>query len=81
MGHVPVLYDEVLDVLAPRPGGRYVDGTVGAGGHAAGILEASAPGGLLLGLDADAEALEAARERLAGFGARVMLVHANFPAV
>ncbi|MFQ5342728.1 MAG: 16S rRNA (cytosine(1402)-N(4))-methyltransferase RsmH, partial [Anaerolineae bacterium] len=56
----------------------YIDGTVGAGGHAWGILEASSPGGRLLGLDADPDALQIARERLAGFGERAVLVHANF---
>lgn len=76
--HIPVLYDEALRLLDPRPDGRYIDGTVGAGGHAAGILEASGPDGALLGLDADADALALARERLARFGARVTLVHANF---
>jgi 16S rRNA (cytosine1402-N4)-methyltransferase len=76
--HTPVLYDEVLDWLALTPSGSYIDGTVGAGGHAWGILEGSSPGGQLLGLDADPEALKIARERLAGFGARAILVHANF---
>lgn len=76
--HTSVLFDEALRLLDPQPGGRYIDGTVGAGGHAAGILEASVPDGRLLGLDADAETLALARERLAAFGARVTLVHANF---
>lgn len=76
--HIPVLYDEVLERLAPAAHGRYIDGTVGAGGHAWGILEASSPDGQLLGLDADPKALEIARERLADPGDRVTLVHANF---
>jgi 16S rRNA (cytosine1402-N4)-methyltransferase len=76
--HIPVLYDEVMRYLEPKPGGRYIDCTVGAGGHAAGLLEASAPGGVLLGLDADADTLALARERLARFGERVTLAHANF---
>ncbi len=76
--HIPVLYDEVMRLLNPRPGGRYIDGTVGASGHAAGILEASGPDGRLLGLDADADTLAVARKRLACFGERVTLVHANF---
>lgn len=76
--HVPVLYDWVLEWMAPSSTGDYIDGTVGAGGHAWGILEASAPDGQLLGLDADPEALQIARERLASFGARAVLVHANF---
>lgn len=76
--HVPVLFDEVLEWMAPIPAGRYIDSTVGAGGHAWGILEASSPDGRLLGLDADPKALEVARARLAGFGDRVLLIHANF---
>jgi 16S rRNA (cytosine1402-N4)-methyltransferase len=78
VGHVPVLYNEVLDGLQPRPGGFYIDGTVGAGGHAAGLLERSSPTGRLLGLDRDPAALEIARARLAGFGERVSLVHASY---
>lgn len=76
--HVPVLLEEVLALLAPRPGGVYVDATVGAGGHAEAILERIAPGGRLIGMDCDAEALAVARQRLARFGAAVTLVHANF---
>ena len=76
--HVPALYDEVLEWIAPSSTGGYIDSTVGAGGHAWGILEASSPGGRLLGLDADPDALHIARERLAGFGERAVLAHANF---
>ena len=76
--HVSVLLDEVLDWLAPRPGGTYVDATLGNGGHAAALLERSAPDGRLLGLDADPRALETAGARLAHFGDRVVLVNANF---
>ncbi|MEJ2208319.1 MAG: 16S rRNA (cytosine(1402)-N(4))-methyltransferase RsmH [Anaerolineae bacterium] len=76
--HIPVLYEEVLAGLQVRPGGRYVDGTLGAGGHAAGILEASTPDGQLLGLDADPEAVAYARQRLQEFGQRVTFWVGNF---
>lgn len=72
--HKPVLYEEAIHWLCPQPGGRYIDATVGLGGHAKGILEASAPDGLLLGLDADAQALARAAEVLTPFGSRVTLV-------
>jgi len=73
-----VLFEEVMAILAPRAGERYVDCTVNGGGHAAGLLERSAPDGQLLGLDADPAALARARERLAPYGDRARLVHANF---
>ncbi|HMA34976.1 MAG TPA: 16S rRNA (cytosine(1402)-N(4))-methyltransferase RsmH [Chloroflexia bacterium] len=79
--HEPVLYQETLTALAVIPGGSYIDGTVGAGGHAAGILERAAPGGRLLGLDQDPQALDLARAQLAPFGAQAVLVHANFAAL
>ncbi len=78
MAHVPVLYQPTIEYLAPRPGGCYIDATLGAGGHAAGILDASAPNGRLLGLDADPAALLIARENLGRFGERVTFVHSNF---
>ena len=76
--HRPVLYQEIIHALRPRRGGFYVDGTVGAGGHAWGILSASGPDGRLLGLDVDPQALAIARERLAEFGERAILVHASY---
>ncbi len=76
--HDPVLYYEVLQALQPRDGGRYVDGTLGAGGHGWGILDASSPGGLLLGLDLDPQALALAREKLAPFGERAVLRQASY---
>jgi 16S rRNA (cytosine1402-N4)-methyltransferase len=76
--HVPVLLDEVLVALAPSSGKRYIDGTVGAGGHAAAILAATGPDGRLLGLDGDPNALSLARESLAAFGERAVLVRSNF---
>ena len=76
--HTPVLYHSVLEYLAPHPGGHYIDATVGAGGHTAGIAEACAPDGRVLGLDADPQALAIAAGRLAEFGDRIVLRHMNF---
>ena len=76
--HEPVMLHEAVEGLAVRPGGRYVDATVGLGGHAEAVLEAASPGGALLGIDADPDALAAAAERLARFGDAVMLVQGNF---
>jgi len=77
--HIPVLLDAVLDLLrvAELPAGCFVDGTVGAGGHAAAILE-TAPQARLLGLDRDPAALALARQRLAPFGERATLLHASY---
>ena len=75
--HTPVLAAEVVDWLAPARGGFFVDATLGAGGHAAALLEA-APEIRLLGIDRDPDALALAAERLRGFGDRVRLVSANF---
>ena len=77
MMHKPVLYQEIIHALQPRSGGRYVDGTLGAGGHARGILEACTPDGLLLGLDVDPQALALARETLAPYEGRIHLVQAS----
>ena len=79
--HEPVMLQQVLESLAVRPGNRYIDCTLGDGGHAAAILEASAPGGRLLGMDADPEAITASRDRLERYGDAVTLVQANFAAL
>jgi 16S rRNA (cytosine1402-N4)-methyltransferase len=76
--HKPVLVAETMHWLAVKPGGFYVDATVGLGGHAIEIARRLGAGGRLVGLDRDAQALGIARERLAEFGDKVSLVHANF---
>jgi len=78
MEHLPVLYKEIIHALQPQRGGRYVDCTLGAGGHARGILEACAPDGCLLGLDVDPQALALARETLAPYEQRTRLVQASY---
>ena len=76
--HIPVLYKEIIHALQPIQGGRYVDGTLGAGGHARGILEACAPDGQLLGLDVDPQALVIARKTLAPYEHRAHLAQASY---
>ena len=78
MPHKPVLYKEIIHALQPKSGGRYVDGTLGAGGHARGILEACSPDGHLLGLDVDPQALALSRETLAPYEQRAHLVQASY---
>ncbi|MCS6797750.1 MAG: 16S rRNA (cytosine(1402)-N(4))-methyltransferase RsmH [Myxococcota bacterium] len=75
--HVPVMLAEVLAAIAPAPGGCYADVTIGGGGHAAAILDASAPDGRLIGLDRDPTAVRAACERLAPYGSRAIVRHAR----
>ena len=74
--HVPVLLQEVLDGLAIRPDGIYVDGTVGGAGHSREIAKRLTAGGQLIGFDRDPDAVAAATERLAGYPATV--VHHNY---
>ena len=76
--HIPVLLTEAVEALAVQPGGRYIDCTLGAGGHAAAILDRSSPGGQLLGFDADPEAIKAAEARLEAYGDSALLVNENF---
>ena len=75
------MVSEVLTALAVEPGGRYVDCTLGGGGHAEAILEAATPGGTLLGIDRDPDALAQARARLSRFGDSIETVEANYSEV
>lgn len=76
--HIPVLLELFLQYAKPAAGDRLLDATVGHGGHARAFLQATSPDGTVLGLDADAAALEQARERLAPYKQRVTLIHSNF---
>jgi len=76
--HIPVLLSESLRALSVQPGGRYIDCTLGGGGHAASILDHSSPGGQLLGIDADPSAIEITQERLQKYKESVLLVNDNF---
>jgi 16S rRNA (cytosine1402-N4)-methyltransferase len=76
--HTPVLLEETMQFLDPRPGGRFIDATLGAGGHTLELLRRTAPGGTVLAIDQDESALSGARETLASFGSRVIFVHSNF---
>lgn len=77
-GHIPVMTEEAIQALAVNPGGRYVDCTLGAGGHSKAILEHAFPGGQLLSIDADPAAIKLAGEKLAPWGKSVRLVNDNF---
>jgi 16S rRNA (cytosine1402-N4)-methyltransferase len=77
-GHLPVLVEEVVMMLAPAPGSLQIDATVGGGGHTERILEAASPSGRLLGLDADRAAIARVRRRLSRFGSRLVLRRASF---
>jgi len=76
--HVPVLLDEVVAGLQARPGGHFVDCTVGPGGHAAAILEQISPSGRFLGIDADPDAIKISKDRLSDYGETVTLVNDDF---
>ena len=77
-GHLPVLAEEVIEMLQPAAGSLQIDATVGGGGHTERILEASDPDGRLLGLDADGAAIARVARRLERFGDRLVLRQANF---
>lgn len=76
--HRPVLLNETIALLDPKPGGVFLDATLGGGGHAAAILERISPNGILVGIDRDPEAIEYARQRLARYGQRVKFVQGDF---
>ena len=79
--HASVLFNEVMDGLDPKPGGIYLDGTLGGGGHSNGICSRLGENGLLVGVDRDNDALCAARERLSQWQCRKEFVHARFSEV
>ena len=76
--HQPVLLQEAINALSVRPGGRYVDCTIGGGGHSEAILRDCLPGGRLIGIDADHAALDFARARLDRFHDSFTLVHGSY---
>jgi 16S rRNA (cytosine1402-N4)-methyltransferase len=76
--HTPVMLNETIKSLSIQPGGRYIDCTIGGGGHATAIMEHSTPGGQLLGIDTDPEAIKVARMKLKTYSSSVLLVNNNF---
>ena len=76
--HRSVLLDEVLQYLDPVPGGLYVDGTLGLGGHTAAILSRCAPDGRVIAFEWDEAAIALSRKRLADFGSRLTIIRSNF---
>tara|TARA_B100000315_G_scaffold258219_1_gene309568 strand:+ start:5321 stop:6256 length:936 start_codon:yes stop_codon:yes gene_type:complete len=76
--HVSVLRNEVVEWLNVGSGGVYVDGTLGAGGHAEALLQASEPDGIIIGVDQDDSAIKIAEERLKKFSSRLQLIHGSF---
>src|SRR3954464_6576019 len=76
--HTPVLLEEVKRFLEPKPGNRFIDATLGAGGHTRMLLEQTSPDGRVLAIDQDESALSKAAEALEPFGSRLALAHSNF---
>ena len=76
--HIPVLFHEIMDIMAPKAGEVFVDCTLGGGGHSRGFLERMGDDGRLIGIDQDTNALKAAQDNLAEFGERVTYVHSNY---
>ena len=76
--HIPVLFHEIMDIMAPKAGEVFVDCTLGGGGHSRGFLERMGDDGRLIGIDQDTNALKAAQDNLAEFGDRVTYVHSNY---
>ncbi len=76
--HIPVLVKETIEALAVQPGGRYIDCTLGGGGHATAILDHSSPGGQLLGIDADPEAIKISEARLQAYSSSTLFINENF---
>jgi len=76
--HIPVLLNEVMKALQAQPGGRFIDCTIGSGGHASAILKSILPQGKLLGIDADPEAIKTNKARFNNYSETVSLVNDNF---
>ena len=76
--HIPVLFHEIMDIMAPQPGEVFVDCTLGGGGHSGGFLERIGPDGRLIGIDQDTNALAAAQQNLSAYDGRVTYVHSNY---
>jgi len=79
--HTPILLDETLEWLSPQAGGRFVDATVGFGGHTRALLDRTAPDGCVLGIDQDQSSMDAVKQMLASYGSRLVLVQANFRSI
>ena len=76
--HAPVLVEEVLSALQVKPGGKYIDGTAGEGGHSLAILNAATPAPLLLSIDIDDEGLKTAAERISRFAGSSTIMKASY---